>query len=163
MLRPPGGRALGAAARMRCPVNPRVRSTIAALLGIVVAFASVGIIETLGHTVFPLPPGLDVTKPEQLRAYMQSIPSGALLFVLAAWVIAAFAGTAVACAIAKAHELRYAALVGGLILAATIANLVAIPHPGWMSVAAVIGIPMAAFLAGRQAQASHKKGAGRRP
>ncbi len=144
-------------------MNPKVRHTLAALLGLVAALVMIVGIEALGSAVYPLPPGLDYSKPEQLRGHMQSMPGGALLFVLAAWVFAAFAGTAVACAIAKAHESRHASFVGGILLAATIMNLVMLPHPTWLVVAAVLGIPTAAFLAGRRAQASNRGGAAGRP
>jgi uncharacterized protein YacL len=40
----------------------------------------------------------------------------------------------------------YAIVVGGLMLVATAANLLTIPHPLWFSVLGVVGIIVAAWL-----------------
>jgi hypothetical protein len=42
-----------------------------------------------------------------------------------------------------------AAIVGAVVLAATVANLAMIPHPTWFAVVGVAGIVLAAFVAGR--------------
>lgn len=126
-----------------------IRYPLAAIAGIVTAFLFVMGIEAAGHTLYPPPAGLDVSNPAAIREYMKVIPPGALLFVLASWLVAPFAGGVVAARIAGSRPMLFAGLVGALVLAATVANLVMIPHPAWMAVAAVAGIPTMAVLAAR--------------
>ncbi|GMV60719.1 MAG: hypothetical protein AMXMBFR72_38050 [Betaproteobacteria bacterium] len=126
-----------------------VRSVLAVVVGVVVAFALVAAIETAGHAVYPVPKGLDFTNREQVRAYIQALPLGALMFVLAAWTVAPFGGGAVAALIARARPLLHAAIVGAFVLAATLANLILILHPLWFAVLGVVGVCVGAFAAGK--------------
>jgi len=128
---------------------PVVRTVVAVVVGTVVAFVLVGVIEAIGEVVYPPPAGVDFGRPDQLASYMQRLPGGALAFVLAAWIVGTFFGGLVAAWIARSRTALAAAIVGALVLAATIANFVLIPHPAWMVAAGVVGIAIAAYLAGR--------------
>jgi len=128
---------------------PVVRTIVAVVVGTVVAFVLVGVIEAIGEVVYPPPAGVDFGRPDQLASYMQRLPGGALAFVLAAWIVGTFFGGLVAAWIARSRTALAAAIVGALVLAATIANFVLIPHPAWMVAAGVVGIAIAAYLAGR--------------
>jgi hypothetical protein len=128
---------------------PVVRTVVAVVVGTVVAFVLVGVIEAIGEVVYPPPAGVDFGRPDQLGSYMQRLPGGALAFVLAAWILATFLGGLVAAWIARSRTALVTAIVGALVLAATIANFVLIPHPAWMVAAGVVGIAIAAYLAGR--------------
>ena len=128
---------------------PVVRTIVAVVVGTVVAFVLVGVIEAIGEVVYPPPAGVDFGRPDQLASYMQRLPGGALAFVLAAWIVGTFFGGLVAAWIARSRTALAAAIVGALVLAATIANFVLIPHPAWMIAAGVVGIAVAAYLAGR--------------
>ena len=134
-------------------MNPAVRSSLAVLVGAAVAFSLVAVIESLGQLVYPAPPGMDFSNPEQLRDYVRRVPLGALLIVLAAWVIATFTGGLVAARIAKARPVLFAGIVGALVLAATIANLLTLPHPAWFVVTGIAGILLATYAAGKVAAA----------
>ena len=90
----------------------------------------------------------DISTPEAMAAYVGSMPLGAFLFVLAAYVAGTVVGGFVGIAIARRHAMRFAALAGGLILLASIANFVAIPHPTWFVVATLVDVPLAAWLTG---------------
>ena len=126
-----------------------VRIVIAVAVGTVVAFVLVGVIEAIGEVVYPPPEVVDLGSPDQLATNMQRLPGGALAFVLAAWIVATFLGGLVAAWIARSRTALAAAIVGALVLAASITNFVLIPHPAWMIAAGVAGITIAAYLAGR--------------
>ena len=66
-------------------------------------------------------------------------------------VLVAFFGTFVATWLGGAPALINAIVVGSLVFAATVANLLMIPHPLWFSVAALVGIPVSAFFGGKLA------------
>ncbi len=48
---------------------------------------------------------------------------------------------------ASAAHLLHAGAIGGLVLAATVANLVMLPHPAWVAVVGPLGIVVATWLA----------------
>lgn len=124
-----------------------IRNIIAAIAGIVVAFLLVMLIEALGHSVYPPPPGLSADDMDAIRAYIETAPVGALLFPALAYIVASFCGTFVACYIGNAKPIIYGTVVGGLMLVATVANLIMIPHPLWFSATALPGIVASTWLA----------------
>jgi hypothetical protein len=128
-----------------------VRNVAAAITGIVTAFVLIMLIEKLGHIIYPPPPDIDFSDPEAMRPYIATLPFLALLFPMIAWVVATFAGTVLACKIGTANPLAFAAVVGGLVLAGTIANLIVIPHPVWFSAVSLAAIAASAWIAVRVA------------
>lgn len=118
----------------------------AGIAGIAIAIAIVWLIEAVGHSVYPPPPNLNFADADAMRAYTSTLPIGAFLFVGGAWFVATLCGTFAACKIGDAKPLVFAAVVGGLMLIATAANLIMIPHPLWFSILGVAGIIVAAWL-----------------
>ena len=125
-----------------------VRKIIAAVLGIIVAVGIVAAVEAVGHNVYPMPPDLDINDTVQFGNYVESLPFGALLFVAGAWVLGTLGGGLLACFIAREKPFVYAALVGGFVLMATIANLVMIPHPLWFSISSLIALAAVTYVTG---------------
>lgn len=122
------------------------KNILAGIAGVVIAVVLVWVVEKVGHAVYPPPPDLNFADPDAMRAYMETVPLGALLFVAAAWFIGTLCGTCAACAIGTAKPMIFAMVVGGLMLIATIMNLVMIPHPMWFSILGVVGVVIAAWL-----------------
>lgn len=122
------------------------KNIIAGITGVVIAVALVWVVEKVGHAVYPPPPDLNFADPDAMRAYIETVPLGALLFVAAAWFIGTLCGTCAACAIGTAKPMIFAMVVGGLMLIATIMNLVMIPHPMWFSILGVVGVVIGAWL-----------------
>jgi len=119
------------------------------VLGVIVAVVFIIAIEALGHSVYPVPEGLDITDTEAMQAYVTGLPIGALLFVMGAWLVATLAGGLLACFIARETPLVYSAVVGGLVLLGTIINLMSVPHPSWFSITSVLAIIAMIFVTGR--------------
>ena len=128
-----------------------IRNIAALIAGIVTAFASIYLIKNLGHTIYPPPPDLDFSDPEAMRPYIATLPIIALLFPMFGWFIGAFAGSLVANFCGDAKPYVFAAIVGGLVFAATVADLILIPHPLWFSITALLGIIASAWPATRVA------------
>jgi hypothetical protein len=118
---------------------------LAVVAGIFVAVVIVFMFEAAGHSFWPPPPGVDVSNPEALKTLMPSIPLGAKVAVIVAWVAGAFGGGLVAARIAK--NARFAWIVGGVQLAFGIATMLSIPHPLAMWIAGVL-LPMPAAMLG---------------
>ena len=123
-----------------------VKNIVAGLAGIIVAGLLVWLVEMLGHAVYPPPTDLNFSDADAMRAYIDTLPVAALLFVAAAWFIGTLGGTVVACKLGDAKPMIYAIIVGGLMLIATAMNLFMIPHPVWFSVLGVAAIVAAAWL-----------------
>ena len=125
------------------------RTLLGAVVGLVFAVATVMFIEFAGHQVFPPPPGLDPMVTEDMARIMQSLPPGAAVFVVTAWVIGAFDGGFVAALIARNGHPRAAAVVPALmVMAGVVGMIVKMPgHPLWMAVVGLL-LPIPAALAG---------------
>ena len=133
-------------------MTSRMRAGLAGVAGAFSAFVVVAVVEAIGHAIYAPATMPDTSDPEAVAAFVRSMPIGAFLFVLAAYLSATIAGGLVAAAIAPRHAVRLAAVVGGLILLAAAVNFVAIPHPGWFIAATVVGVPLAAWLTRRVGQ-----------
>lgn len=128
------------------------------LLGIVAGLATmvgvISLVQLLGAQLYPPPEGMDTGDPEALAAAITQLPLAALAFVVAAWLLGAFAGGWVAGRIAIAHP-RVAAMVVALaVVAGVVAMVLSIPHPLWMSVLGLLG-PVPAALAGSRLARPH--------
>lgn len=128
-----------------------MRMILGIVAGLVVAFACVAGVEAIGHSLYPPPPGFDLTNPRDVDRLMSVMPAAALAFVLAAWFVGALAGALVANLIARRALAGW--IIALLVIAAGVATMVMIQHPGWMW-AAGIALPLVAgFVASRFARA----------
>ena len=130
------------------------RNLAAIIIGVVTAFVIVMLVDKIGHMVYPPPVGLDSSEPDAMRPFLATLPIGAFLFILASSVVAAFAGTLLSCCIGTANPNLFGAAVGGIILAKTIENFIAIPHPLWLVLATLSGIILSTLFAMRLATAT---------
>jgi len=128
-----------------------IRTVVAVVLGLVVALATVLLVEYLGMSLFPLPPGIDLDREEDLARLVASATLGKKLWILMAWTLASFVGAAVAARVARRHPTGAALCVGGLIVAGVLLNAALLPHPAWMTMAGVLLPVPAAWLAARLA------------
>ena len=112
-----------------------MRKFLGVLAGLVALVAVVWVVEAIGHSVWPPPPGTNPSDPAQLATLLDKIPLAAKIAVVVAWFAGALAGAWVANLVA-----RWAA-AGWIVVAIGIAfgvmTLFMIPHPLWMQVAAV--------------------------
>jgi hypothetical protein len=125
-----------------------IKKIAAAVIGIVVAGGIVFAVESLGHTVYPLPADLDMNDPVEFGNYVESLPIGAFIFVAGAWVLGTLGGGLLACFIAGDKPRVYSSIVGGFVLVATIANLIMIPHPLWFSISSLVAIAVTTYVTG---------------
>lgn len=124
------------------------RNVFAVVFGVVTAVILIMIIETAGHSVYPPASDIDLQDMQAMAKYVDTLPIGALLFVMLAWVAGTFGGGLVACFIARNRTMVFASIVGGMVLFATIYTLTTIPHPMWFSITSVIAIAIATWITG---------------
>lgn len=129
-----------------------LRKVVAIIFGVIVAVVLIMIIESFGHTLYTPPDNLDFTDMEEMSAYVDGLPFGALLFVMAAWITGTLGGGLVACAIARKRHFVYAFSIAGMVLSGTVYTLTQIHHPTWFSVTSIIAILVTAWLTGQIGQ-----------
>lgn len=121
-----------------------VRTTLAVLAGLAAMFVCVAAIEMIGIYQYPPPLNLNVNDAGAMDAWIATLPIAALLIVLAAWAVGAFAGAWTAARISRNHPLLSAMLVGATVLLATLTNFYQYAHPQWMMLAGLaLPLPMA--------------------
>lgn len=112
-----------------------MRSILAVIGGMLVAFVAIIVIESIGVKLYPPPPGLNPTDPESLKALVASMPLAAKLCVLLAYAAGSVAGGWVAARLAPRAKMMHAMIVAALLFGAGLMNLMTIPHPVWFWVA----------------------------
>jgi hypothetical protein len=132
-----------------------IRGIVGTILGLLVAVAVIIGMELLGHALYPPPAEIRAAMEKRdyaamkaaVAEYLPRAPLMALILVPVGWVAGAFWGALAATGISRGRSIVPALIVGGLVLAGTVMNLLMIPHPGWMFAAGLVGVPLAALAA----------------
>ncbi len=118
-------------------MSPSFRRIFAVVAGVVVAVVIVMLINHLADALSPQPPGVDLERAIE-EGDLPTVINFAL--VLGGWLVAAWAGGSVASR--TGHERGPLLLYTGLFTAFTVTNLVNAPHPTWMWVGGLLGVPL---------------------
>ncbi len=110
----------------------------AVLAGTIVGVITIAAIEAAGHSLFPVTPELDPSKPELMAEYIKNLPLVALLFVIFAWAMGSFVGGSISTFISRDSKSITALICGGVLMLLGIFNLLAFPHPVWFWVLGVL-------------------------
>lgn len=125
------------------------RLIIGIVAGLVAAFATIWAIEMIGHQIYPVPSDLAMDDFEAIGAYIETMPAPALALVALAWFAGALVGGFVAASIGRR---RWAAwLIAALVAAAAVVNIVMIPHPVLLQLAAIVAPAVGGLIAGHLA------------
>ena len=116
------------------------RAIVAVIAGLVAAFVSILVTEAVGALVVPAGVAPSLKDAERMREYLAGLPLSAYAFIIAAYLIGSAVGGVVAARVVGRPSSRCVWVVGGLLLAVTMGNLVLIPHPLWFSIASVVAI-----------------------
>ncbi len=133
------------------------RGLLAVILGLLAAFVTVMLIETIGHSLYPPEAKLDYTQPEKIEEYIKNAPLGAMIFVVLAQVLGAMVGAYVSTKVAPVGQRLPLLITMVMFLVAVVYNFIAIPHPTWMPIATILGMAMAAYTGYKIAHNSTKK------
>jgi hypothetical protein len=118
-----------------------LKSSLAVLAGIIGGSAVIWLVEALGHALFPVHQ-LDVNDPGSISEHMQGAPFILLSMVLLAYAAGSFTGGWIAVAISE--RIAGSVIIGLVLMAFGIFNLLMVPHPLWFTiVSALLYVPMA--------------------
>lgn len=132
-----------------------MRNVIAAVMGIVIAFALVSLTDAVAGSLFRLPEGIDPNNraavTAALEAALAKAPLSAMLTLIAGYFVSAFGGGFIARKIAQDNALWPSLTVGVLLLLGTIGNYMMISHPLIMVILGVLAPVPGAWLGARVA------------
>lgn len=131
-----------------------LRNFGAIIAGIAVSVGIIMCVQMAGHALWPPPDGLDYNDTDVIRTYTSQLPFLALLFPIVSYFLGTLAGIYAACRIGTARPLILVGIIGIVLLASTVANLIQIPHPVWFSVLAVAAVIIGGWLALQLAEKS---------
>jgi hypothetical protein len=120
------------------------------LAGVVAAFAAIWCVEMVGHILYPIPSDVTLNDGARLGAFILSMPVGAQLFVLAAWLLGALAGGLVAALISRQRWTAW--LIAGLVAVAGLINIFWLPHPELLQIGSVVAPLLGGLLASQLAR-----------
>jgi len=123
-----------------------VRQVLAVVAGAVLAVVIIMLFQAVNSQIFPMPAPVGRMSPEDLKAWIASLPTAAFLVVLLGYGVASCAGAAVAARLGGERGGRAAGAVGAFLLAASLMNLVGLPHPAWFWVANLLLLMGGAWL-----------------
>jgi hypothetical protein len=127
-----------------------LRAILAVVVGLAASMLTITLVEGANSKWFPPPEGIDLMgDPDAFKAFVATLLVTALLVVIAGWAAGTTVGCLAARAIAPMYRGRVCGVVGGLMLAATVTNLLLIPHPTWFAVAGVLAVVGATVIVAR--------------
>jgi sorbitol-specific phosphotransferase system component IIBC len=110
--------------------------------GIAVAMLIIMAVETIGNQLYPPPRGFDMAAGSSVN-----LPFATLIFPVIGWFLGARAGAWLATHLSGHAWAGWA--LAGLVLLATLLNLVLITHPLWMIIAGIVA-PILGGLIGQR-------------
>lgn len=124
-----------------------MRCGLGLLLGAIAAMAVIWCFERVAQWLYPVPETWETASRAEVAAILDGIPLAEKLIVACGWFAGAFCGAWLAL---RVSDWRWSGwIIAGLLVAGGIANLVAIPHPLWMQVAAILAPVAGGWLARR--------------
>lgn len=117
---------------------PILRSTLAVIVGGMIAVIIVTLFDASSLIFFPIAAGVDPNDPASLAANSSVIPTGSFIVLILGWGIAAFTGAWIAARIADRSQVIHGLFVAGILLVTGILNLFAIPHPAWVWIVGIL-------------------------
>ena len=135
-----------------------MRSALAFVAGLLIAFIAILLLEAALHLVFAMPSGPSVADPAALDQAMRAIPTLAFVGLLVAYMIGSFAGGMTAALVVDGQSSRPSVATGIALTIAGAASVFAMYHPTWFRVASLLTyLPFAYLgcLAARGRKARH--------
>jgi Na+/alanine symporter len=125
-----------------------LKKVLAIITGVITGFVVVFIGDAVTGRLYPPTPGLNFTDKASLDAFVAGIPSYVLIIMIVFWLFSSFLGGMVAARINRTEWKSTCLITASILMAAALLNLILIPHPMWMWLAALLGYIPAGYLGG---------------
>lgn len=126
-----------------------LRNILAVIVGLAVGMAvNMALVMFNGYVLFPMPAGTDMSNPEQMNAYLSTLPAAAFVVVLLAHLGQSLVGGWTAARIGASKPMALAMIIGVISLVGGIMNMAQLELPAWMYIELPLYL-VVAWLAGR--------------
>ena len=116
------------------------------ILGVILANVVIMALYMVSSLIYPLPPDFNRSDPAAMAEMMARMPPMAFLWVALAHFLGTAAGAALAARMARRAPAVQAVIVGCVLLALGVANLLMLPHPAWFWPVDLATYPLGAFV-----------------
>ena len=130
-------------------MNPRIRSILAVVAGILVGAIVIFLIQLFSP--YQPPAELDFNDKTKVADWIKTLPTSALAIVLLAYFLGSVAGGWVTNLVAKPTRFRPALVTGFGLFIMGVMNLIALPHPFWFAILSSLLYFAGAWTGGRMA------------
>jgi ABC-type uncharacterized transport system permease subunit len=120
------------------------------IVGIIAWFAIVQVGEFVVHKLYPPPSGYNMHNMEEIKRYVATLPTPAMVVVLVGQLVGTLVGAFAAAKIGRGRVPAY--VIGALLLVAGVVSTFMIPQPLWFVVVELAGY-IGATIAGARAGA----------
>ena len=127
-----------------------VRTVWGIVAGGVVGIVAMRLIGFVGDMIFPVPAGLDISRPGASASYIDKMPLLSLLPVIIGWAAGSYIAAMVATRVARTTSMLPGLIAGAVPLLAGVLEMAMIPHPIWMWGLGLIALTAPAYFAARQ-------------
>ena len=129
-----------------------LQSVAAVIAGLVVAMLFVVGVEGMSAILHPFPPGADPSDLETCRLHVARYPAGVLVLGALGWALGVLASAWLATRLGSRRHVAHGIVIGLILLAAAVANMIMLPYPVWFWVLNLALFPLATYVAARFAQ-----------
>lgn len=125
-----------------------LRTILGIILGVIAMAISVSGFESLGHMLYPPPPGLDPNDLAQLDSIVAAAPVGAMAMLVAGWCLGTLIGGGIAARLAR-HPRVAACVVALVVITGVVGMAFLLPsHPTWVAALGILlPVPLALGVA----------------
>jgi hypothetical protein len=123
-----------------------LRNILALLAGVFSGVILISLLEQFNVRLYPPPSGFDPRNAESVKAYAATLPPPAFLIVLGSYLVGFTAAVFLATRLSGSVHHRQGVLAAAFFGAASVMNLLALPHPVWFWVANLVVLVAAAWL-----------------
>ena len=127
-------------------VGSIVRSVLAVIAGLVAAMFFIVGTEAVWAVVYPPAPGVDLHDMEACKAHIAKLPADAFVIAAVGWGLAVLAGSWVAARLGAGRHPAHGYVVGLILLAAAVANMLMLPCPILFWVLNLVSFPVCTYL-----------------
>lgn len=110
-----------------------MRNILAVFGGLASAILIFMLFEFTSSAVYPTPPGFDFNDTEAMQQYVEALPIGALMLVLAGYITGSFLCGIVLAKLARNEKKVLPLIAGAILTLAGFANVMNVKHSLWFS------------------------------
>ncbi len=115
-----------------------LRKILAVVAAVFAGGILVSVVQSIGHSMYPLPAGADPNDMEDMKKYVESAPFMALFFVILSYAAGALTGGFVSTIIANDGKKTYAIITGIIFVIFSVIMMSSLPTPIWFWIMGIL-------------------------